>query len=127
MSKRVEYRTVVAVWSLVAIATFSSCLMESIARDTTQNMSQIQSSYKKMGGQPQILTEWQVMLQNANGLPLTEKLKTVNEFFNRHLAFAENREVWASEDYWATPLESLLKERADCKGYVIAKYYALLN
>jgi len=67
------------------------------------------------------------MLRDANELPVDDKLKRVNEFFNRHMAFVENKEVWGKDDYWATPLESLAKMKGDCKGYVIAKYFALLE
>jgi predicted transglutaminase-like cysteine proteinase len=91
------------------------------------DMNQLQQSFKRMGGTPQRLTEWQTMLHDANELPAEQKLKRVNEFFNRHLAFVENREIWGVDDYWATPLESLWKGKGDCKGYVIAKYYSLLE
>lgn len=91
------------------------------------DMTQIQATYKKMGGSPQALTEWQTMLHDANDLPVDGKLKRVNEFFNRHIIFAENKDIWGQDDYWATPLESLSKAKGDCKGYVIAKYFALLE
>ena len=91
------------------------------------DMTQIQTTYKKMGGRPQNLTEWQVMLRDANDLPINDKLKRVNEFFNRHIAFAENVDVWGQDDYWATPMESLARAKGDCKGYVISKYFALLE
>jgi predicted transglutaminase-like cysteine proteinase len=91
------------------------------------DMNQIQQTYKKMGGRPQMLSEWQLMLHDANDLPVNDKLKRVNEFFNRHILFLENKEVWGQEDYWATPMETLSKAKGDCKGYVIAKYFALLE
>lgn len=99
------------------------CYLSAIALDLTQ----IQASFKKLGGRQEALTEWQTMLHDANDLPVKEKLKRVNEFFNRHISYAENRDVWGKDDYWATPLESLAKKRGDCKGFVIAKYYALME
>jgi len=108
---------------MIAIIVALGCLKITLALD----LNQIQLSYKKMGGRPETLTEWQTMLREANELPTKDKLKRVNEFFNRHIAFVENRDVWAREDYWATPLETMTKEKADCKGYVIAKYFALLE
>ena len=118
-----ENKAIVMMLSVIAALAFSACYLTAMALD----MNQIQASFKKMGGHAQILTEWQIMLHDANELPVNDKLKRVNEFFNRHIAFAENKEVWGKDDYWATPLESLSKTRGDCKGYVIAKYYALLE
>lgn len=91
------------------------------------DVMQLQKTFRAMGGQTQKLDEWQSMLQDANELPVDQQLKRVNEFFNRHLLFVENRLVWGTDDYWATPLESLWKGKGDCKGYVIAKYYSLLE
>ena len=54
-----------------------------------------------------------------------ERLTRVNEFFNKHIAFAEDSVVWGQADYWATPLESLGQGRGDCEDYVIAKYFTL--
>jgi len=102
---------------------FSGCFVAALALD----MTQIQARFKKLGGHPEALTEWQIMLHDANDMQVSDKLKRVNEFFNRHIAFAENKEVWGKDDYWATPLESLAKSKGDCKGYVIAKYYALIE
>jgi predicted transglutaminase-like cysteine proteinase len=108
---------------MIAIIVVLGCLKITLALD----MNQIQMSYRKMGGSPEMLTEWQMMLREANELPVNGKLKRVNEFFNRHIAFVENRDVWGRDDYWATPLETMIKAKGDCKGYVIAKYFALLE
>jgi len=89
------------------------------------DMNQIQLTFKKMGGQPQALIEWQNLLQEAKDLPINDKLKRVNGFFNRHIVFGEDIDVWGQEDYWATPMESLSKGRGDCEDYVIAKYFVL--
>lgn len=55
----------------------------------------------------------------------SEKLKRINEFFNRKIRYDEDINVWGQSDYWATPLESLGKERGDCEDYCIAKYVFL--
>ncbi|HEY8119534.1 MAG TPA: transglutaminase-like cysteine peptidase [Methylophilaceae bacterium] len=54
--------------------------------------------------------------------PDSEKLKRINDFFNQKIAYDEDINVWGQTDYWATPLESLGKERGDCEDYCIAKY-----
>lgn len=53
------------------------------------------------------------------------KLKYVNEYFNRKLRFDADLKVWGQEDYWATPIEALIKESGDCEDYAIAKYFSL--
>lgn len=89
------------------------------------DMAQVQATFLKMGGRPQALADWQKLLRDARDLPINDKLKRVNEFFNRHIAFGEDIDVWGQEDYWATPMESLSKGRGDCEDYVIAKYFVL--
>lgn len=69
--------------------------------------------------------DWQSMLNSLRGSPDSQRLKAVNEFFNRRITYAENSLVWRQEDYWATPLETFGKGMADCKGFVIGKYVSL--
>lgn len=45
--------------------------------------------------------------------------------FNRSLRFTDDIEIWQQEDYWATPVEALVKGAADCEDYAIAKYVTL--
>ena len=62
-------------------------------------------------------------LKNASEL---EKVKRINEFFNTEIKyFDEDINIWGETDYWATPLESLGKERGDCEDFSIAKYVFL--
>lgn len=54
------------------------------------------------------------------------RLVTINQFFNRRIVFADDTEVWGTNDHWASPLESLEKGRGDCEDYAIAKYFTLV-
>ena len=54
-----------------------------------------------------------------------QRLKDINDFFNRRLAFKEDAVTWGLPDYWASPLESLDKRAGDCEDYAIAKYFSL--
>ena len=58
--------------------------------------------------------------------PVEAKLEAVNDFFNQ-VPHGEDIDVWGVEDYWATPLEFLGKDRGDCEDYVIAKYFTLVD
>lgn len=65
-------------------------------------------------------------LAGVTGLDEAARLAAINQFFNRRVIFASDREVWGQEDYWASPLEMLDKGRGDCEDYVIGKYFSLL-
>ena len=54
-----------------------------------------------------------------------QRIRDVNDFFNRRLAFKDDAVTWGVPDYWATPLESLEKRAGDCEDYAIAKYFSL--
>lgn len=73
------------------------------------------------------LRDWQKFLVDAGQLETAEKLKRVNEFFNRRVRFGEDQQIWGQSDYWATPLETLGKGAGDCEDFTIAKYFTLLS
>jgi len=69
--------------------------------------------------------EWQSLIKLTQNLPEQEKLKRVNDFFNKHIEFVSDDYLWGVTDYWATPLEALSKGAGDCEDYSIAKYFTL--
>lgn len=73
-----------------------------------------------------VFAEWRQLLNDGQALGEREKLRRVNDFFNRRIAFDDDIGIWQQSDYWATPLETLGSGRADCEDYAIAKYYSLL-
>lgn len=68
---------------------------------------------------------WRALLSEAASLGEREKLDEVNRFFNRNIAFSDDTHVWQQEDYWATPVEALIKGAGDCEDYALAKYFTL--
>lgn len=68
---------------------------------------------------------WREFLGSTGGGSDMDKLKKVNEFFNRNIRFVDDQANWGQNDYWATPLETLGKGQGDCEDYVIAKYFSL--
>lgn len=68
----------------------------------------------------------QPLLAASLGQDELQRLSTLNEFFNRRVAFTADSEVWGEADYWASPIETLGKGRGDCEDYVIAKYFSLM-
>ena len=73
----------------------------------------------------QNVLQWRALLRDAQGLSESEKIKLVNGFFNRRIAFREDAEIWGTADYWATPLETLGQGGGDCEDFTIAKYVTL--
>lgn len=68
----------------------------------------------------------QSLLNRLEDADEASKLAAINDFYNRRIPYKTNQEAWGVLDYWASPLETLGKGAADCKGYVIGKYYSLL-
>jgi predicted transglutaminase-like cysteine proteinase len=70
-------------------------------------------------------TAWQTLLQELRTGPDAQRLKRINDFFNRQIVFGEDMAIWNQPDYWATPLETLGRGAGDCEDFVIAKYFSL--
>lgn len=73
------------------------------------------------------LKQWQLLLQQLQNQSDKDKVTSINQFFNSHIYFQEDQQLWDNLDYWATPLETLGKGAGDCEDYTIAKYFTLLE
>jgi predicted transglutaminase-like cysteine proteinase len=74
-----------------------------------------------------LLLDWQRMLGEGRSGPEMDRLRRVNDFFNRRIAFDDDMSVWGQSDYWATPAEVIGQGRGDCEDFSIAKYYSLIE
>lgn len=77
---------------------------------------------------PKVVEQAQALLlqvERSGSQEELQRLKEINDFFNRRLAFRDDIVTWGVPDYWATPLESLEKRAGDCEDYAIAKYFSL--
>lgn len=81
--------------------------------------------YGKLGVAKGRIEAWDELIQASGNLSESEKLATVNRFFNRQFRFSDDIRNWRQEDYWATPVEALVKGAGDCEDYSIAKYFTL--
>lgn len=80
------------------------------------------------GRGPRVAEQAQALVQQierSSALDEPQRLREINDFFNRRLAFKDDSVTWGVPDYWATPLESLEKRAGDCEDYAIAKYFSL--
>jgi len=71
------------------------------------------------------IEQWQKLILTAKNLSEQEKLTQVNDFFNHLIKFSNDIDLWSVGDYWAAPLEILIKGAGDCEDYSIAKYFTL--
>lgn len=87
-----------------------------------------QSVMSRFGpGPTTVFREWQQLLGDGRSGSESDKLRKANDFFNRRITFDDDITIWGQSDYWATPLETIGRGRADCEDFSIAKYYSLLE
>jgi predicted transglutaminase-like cysteine proteinase len=70
------------------------------------------------------IAAWHALMREKRIAPEMEKLKSVNSFFN-NLEFVDDKYLWGTEDYWATPQEMLTINGGDCEDFATAKYFTL--
>lgn len=89
--------------------------------------SQLNSIEKKYGTSAKLRVElWDSMIESSKNESVLNKLKNVNDFFNR-LTYKTDMQVWKRKDYWATPIEFMGIGAGDCEDYAIAKYFSLIK
>ena len=76
-------------------------------------------------GRQGLLDEWLRTIESAKPRKDDARLKQINDFINRHIAFDDDISVWQQSDYWATPLETIGQGRGDCEDFAIIKYVSL--
>lgn len=84
-------------------------------------------SQKYGAGALPILTSWIALIDTVKDSKTEEKVKRVNEFFNRKIVWSDDMKIWGQADYWATPLETIGRGTGDCEDFAIAKYFTLIN
>lgn len=70
-----------------------------------------------------LLRNWRNIITSAAKLKRADRVKAVNDFFNRW-PYKLDRELYGMSEYWATPKEFMTRS-GDCEDYSIAKYFAL--
>jgi len=87
----------------------------------------LQASFVKRWPQGDLVKfrAWRELIASAGTLSDAERLKQVNQFFNRKIVFADDLVTWGQVDYWATPIETMGKGSGDCEDFVIAKFFTL--
>jgi len=71
-------------------------------------------------------TELEGIAKRPKSQPILSKdeMQTFNLFWN-NVPYFTDLDHWGVQDYWATPVEALSSNGADCEDYSIAKYFSL--
>jgi predicted transglutaminase-like cysteine proteinase len=85
------------------------------------------ASLQRQGGSASLFNDWRGLIDASKPLVTQDKLRRVNEFFNRKIQFTDDLQAWGQTEYWATPIETLAKGKGDCEDFTIAKYFTLLD
>lgn len=93
--------------------------------DFAQISSRAQALYGPLGAGQGRIDAWQRLLATHQQGSELERLQAVNLFFNTQLRYVEDIDLWREVDYWATPVQSLIKGAGDCEDFAIAKYFSL--
>ena len=73
------------------------------------------------------VVNWQLLMRDIVAKPDMRdqpKITNANDFFNQ-VKWISDQEHWGKEDYWATPVETLVTNGGDCEDFSIAKYFTL--
>lgn len=111
--------------SFVLISFFS--LFSTASKTFNVDESQLKSIENKYGAQARTrVEEWDAMLESSKDETILNKIKNVNDFFNK-ITYKTDLSVWKVKDYWATPFEFMGIGAGDCEDYAIAKYFSLIK
>jgi predicted transglutaminase-like cysteine proteinase len=71
------------------------------------------------------LMRWETLIKDDDSAGDAEKLEKVNAFFNETVRFVDDIDLYGVKDYWATPLEVLVRQAGDCEDFAVAKFFTL--
>ncbi len=74
----------------------------------------------------QRLPLWKAFVEKNQNQSERDKLTLTNDYFNDQLRWTDDQQLWNKKDYWATPIETLIKNAGDCEDFTIIKYFTLL-
>ncbi len=117
-----EYGVATHPWALILVILLISAASLSDIDITEAIIQKFSAHYGEPAGDR--LRAWRTLMDKKDSLSESAKLKLVNDFFNQ-LRPVTDIELWRKEDYWATPLEALGVNGADCEDYSLAKYFTL--
>jgi len=117
----------VAAWlRRAAFAAAAALVLAALAVHALDTQRIVQAARQKSPAALQGALALEQMMNAVAGHDDAARLRAVNDFFNRRIAYREDIDNWGQLDYWASPLETLDKGAGDCEDYAIAKYFTLV-
>lgn len=110
-------------YSVALVLASGFLALDSDAMEASRMRDFMAERYGRTG--TEALDAWLHLVDDLEEQDTSQQLRGVNDFFNRHVRWLEDVEVWQEKDYWATPLEALGRGAGDCEDYSIAKYETL--
>lgn len=110
---------------LAALLLLAAQLLQAADWDFGVILQRSERLYGAMGAGRNRVIAWANLMISQGATSEEAKLRAVNDFFNKQLAFRNDAGLWMQDDYWATPVESLRQGAGDCEDYSIAKYFTL--
>ncbi len=107
---------------LLAICSFLTVLADPSFELPSELLDKVEQKHGDLARKR--LLAWQELIRQDGSTTDREKLDKVNAFFNR-VEFVSDLLLWKQEDYWATPVEFLMRNAGDCEDFSIAKYFTL--
>ena len=107
-------------WWLAAL--FALPWLAAAAYDAARVLEAAAARGPRVAEQAQALVQ---QIERSGTQDEAQRLRDINDFFNRRLAFRDDVVTWGLVDYWASPLEALERRAGDCEDYAIAKYFSL--
>ena len=107
---------------LIALIIFSASTLWSLGIPDLKKLANERYGQRTV----QLVEKWEQLILTNQNQPTAKKLKATNDFFNQQVRWVSDYEAWNTEDYWATPLETMGREIGDCEDFSIAKYATLL-
>lgn len=71
------------------------------------------------------LNKWEALINNHQNDSDFKKLQVVNDFFQRYIEETADWGEAKGNDYWQSPIETLVRGKGDCDDFAMAKYVSL--
>ncbi len=71
------------------------------------------------------LDKWEKLINDSQNLSDLNKVKCINNFFNKMITAKADNDQIKNRDYWQSPIETLVRGKGDCEDFAIAKYVSL--
>ena len=122
------YKSAPTTLLLIVLLTFLTAWIDAKQQPllfTDKKLSQIKKEHGEKTSQRFI--KWRQFVAENQTKSDLEKIKLTNDFFNQQILWIADKKLWKKNDYWATPMETLIKRAGDCEDFTIIKYFTLIS